>query len=143
MTKDTPFEASQEAQEYINKLQTGRANLPDSASPLEKEAYNQLKSLQQRLGALSGKQATTEKQIAQLQAQAEGCRRDIDTVSGQLTAYAQLLVTAEAVRRESAKPPKAKKEPAEESAEAAPASNGKQPPAKKPKQKTKVAEAAN
>lgn len=98
---DTPsFDSTPEAQEYIQKLQKGRIELDESAASLEREAFKQFKILQQRLGQLTQKQTSTEKQIQSLQTQLSQLSSDVDVVSGQMAAYAQLLVSAEGARRD-------------------------------------------
>lgn len=136
-----PFEATTEAQEYINKLQMGRVDLPAEASMLEKEAYKQLIALQQRLGAFNQQQLQAEKKISELKKQSDGLRRDIDTVSGQMAAYAQMLVAAESERRSPPAPPAPPDKPklvksntkAGESEKAKPGPKPKGEPGPKPK----------
>lgn len=96
----TKFEKSKEAEGYVNGLIDGNTNLPEEANNLEQEALNQVRTLRQSLANLAGRQSSIEKQIGQLQAQLTGARRDADVVSGQIAAYAQMLVSAEGARRE-------------------------------------------
>ena len=109
MSKDVPgnptptpekFAQTEEAQEYLDKLQAGKTQLPDEANALEKEAYENLRGLNGKLRSLSTNQADVDKQIVQLKNQREGIGREIDMATGQATAFASMLVSAEGGRRE-------------------------------------------
>lgn len=93
------FEDTPEAQEYIQKLHQGRQKLPDEASALECEAHKQFQALQRQLFEQNTRRDQDNKQISVLQSQVQQLGRQIDTTQGQLAAYAQLLVSAEAPRR--------------------------------------------
>lgn len=99
MQQSTPFEATQEAQEYLQQLQQEKVSLSEDASPLEQEAFKQLHLLQKRVSEVSAFRDAQSKQAAQIQTKIHGASRDLDTLSGQLSAYAQLLLSAEGGRR--------------------------------------------
>lgn len=121
------FLNSPEAQEYINKLQTGRQELAPAASDLEREAVANLRELTQRLRQITVGKSDAEKQIEQLKAQVAGMGRDADVVTGEMTAYARLLASAESSRRK----PKDDK-PADGGQEAKPADDKPAEAKKKP-----------
>ena len=100
MENATPFEQTPEAQEYIGKLQSERASLAEGVSALEHEALSQLRQLGKRVRALNANKLDLERQIEQGKAQAAQIQRESDGVTGQLSAYAQLLVSAEGKRRD-------------------------------------------
>ena len=94
-----PFEQSPEAQEYIDKLQQGRVQLPPEATKLEGRAFENLQKLGRQRREMTTTQGDIEKQIDTLQGRQTAILRDIDTTNGQMAAYANLLVAAEGDRR--------------------------------------------
>lgn len=143
------FDQTQEAQEWINKLTAERIQLPSEATPLEAEALGNLKNGQTELRQITTKRADLEKQIGLLKSQHEQMGRDTDVKSGELTAYARLLVSAEGARRTLAEAEsKAKPEPedtdvAEAPENGTPAAKSDKPPKTKAKAPTSKAAVAN
>ncbi len=91
-----------DASEYLQKLQAGRIKLPSEANALEQEMFQQLQELQKKLRALSVNSGDLEKEIAAAQARKKAIARDIDLVSGEMTGYAKMLLSAEGARRDAA-----------------------------------------
>ncbi len=92
-----------DASEYLQKLQTGRTSLPSEASALERKMFEQLQELQKKVRALSVTSGDLEKEILAAQARQRAVSRDIDLLSGEMTGYAKMLVSAEGARREETK----------------------------------------
>ena len=88
--------------QYITELQSGERQLPSEASSLERQAYKKMMSHRQELLQAVRTQDTINKQIAQLQSQQVQIQQTIDTTIGQVAAYADLLVGAEAERQDAA-----------------------------------------
>jgi hypothetical protein len=128
------FAESDEAQEYIQKLQAEKVKLPDDASPLEHEAFNNLTGLGKRMRDLNTAQSDMDKEIAALQQRREAMKRDVDVITGQMGAFASILVSAEGARRkpakvdempEEAKPQTPPEQKAKEDAKPTPINKGK------------------
>lgn len=99
----------EEAQEYLGKLQSGRAELPPEAPSLEHEMLRTFIDTSKRIRELSTRKSDTEKQAEQLRQQVDGYGAAIAEVSGELNGYARMLISAEWSRRKSAMADKAKK----------------------------------
>lgn len=93
----------EEAQEYLSKLQAGRAELAAEASPLEREMLGTLNESSKRMRELSTRKSDAEKQVEQLQQQVTGLGGAIAEVTGEMGGYARMLVSAEWSRRKAAK----------------------------------------
>ena len=91
-----------DASEYLQKLQAGRITLPPEASALECKMFQQLQNLQKNVRALSVTSGDLEKEILAAQARQKGIAREIDLLSGEMTGYAKMLVSAEGARRNEA-----------------------------------------
>lgn len=96
-----------EAQEYLGKLQSGKAPLPDTASPLESEMLRSLMEGSKRIRELNTRKSDAEKQVENIQQQINGLGSAITEVTGEMGGYARLLVSAEWSRRKAEKAAKA------------------------------------
>jgi len=63
------FEQTQEAQEYLSKLQAGRLDLPKESGALENEALKNLREIQQKIRQATTSQGDLEKQIKSMEMQ--------------------------------------------------------------------------
>jgi len=97
--KAQKFEQTAEAQEYLQKLTQGRIKLTQDASFLEAKAHQNFVGLQKQANQLQTQRDNAQKQIERLQEQVKNADRDLDGLSGQMAAYAQLLIAAEGERR--------------------------------------------
>lgn len=93
------FHESPEGQEYISKIQAGNIK-PHDPSFLEGEALSNLHDRQRRLQELTARRSEMERQLADGKKQVEAVSRDIDLATGELRAFAQVLLFAEGARRE-------------------------------------------
>ena len=91
----------EEVGEYISKLQAGKIE-PDSDNPLEIQALTSLRELGKRVAAMTNDKNRAEKEVANAQAQIRNLETRINSVSGEMAAYASLLASAEMKRREEA-----------------------------------------
>jgi len=74
-----------ESQAYLDGLENGTIEIPTDASVLELKAAEKIKALN--------------KKFSELQIRREAISQEINTVAGQMTAYAELLIIAESGRR--------------------------------------------
>lgn len=88
-----------EADEYLRAIQSGKHAIPDDGG-LEYEAYKRLMTLQRQIREMTNQKNAAEKEVARAQAQIEQLDRDINGVSGEMSGYAQLLLSAEGKRRD-------------------------------------------
>jgi chromosome segregation ATPase len=102
MQQKPPPMPNDEAQEYLGKLQTGKARLPEDASPLEHEMFAGLQECSKGVRELTTKKADVEKQIEALKAQVKALDARITELTGEMGGYARLLVSAEGARRRAA-----------------------------------------
>lgn len=93
------FIESPEGQEYIGKIQAGNV-IPHDPSPLETEALVNLHKCQKKLQTLTANQSELERQLAAGKKQADTLSREIDLATGELRAFAQVLLFAEGARRD-------------------------------------------
>ncbi len=93
-----------EQQEYIQHLQAGRREAPTD-SPLEGEAVKRLREISQGIQRLNDARNRADKQLEALRAQIQDLDSNINRQSGELNAYATLLISAEQGRRTDAEPP--------------------------------------
>lgn len=89
----------EEAQEYIGKLQSGRAKLTHEATTLEQEVFSSFMETSKRIRELNTRKSDVEKQVEQLQQQVTGLGAAVSEVSGELGGYAKMLISAEWGRR--------------------------------------------
>lgn len=89
----------EDANEYLIKLQTGRAQLSPDASSLEKQVFSNLIKAGAGIRQLHQAKTDAEKQIEAQRARAAQLDRDIEAVNGEQTAYAKILLAAENERR--------------------------------------------
>ncbi len=92
------FHESPEGQEYISKIQAGNVK-PQDPSFLEGEALSNLHDRQSKLQALTARRSDMERQLAEGRKQVEAVGREIDLATGELRAFAQVLLFAEGARR--------------------------------------------
>ena len=88
----------EEQNEYITKLQKGTLEVPDKDS-LEGEACNNLRALTQEVAGLTNQRNRAEKDREVLESRISQFDSRIKEVSGEMTAYANLLLSAEDKRR--------------------------------------------
>jgi hypothetical protein len=88
-----------EVQEYLNKLQTGKQQLPADASALERTVLENLNEISKRIREQVTMKNDSEKQVLAIQERIRILGSDIDTIQGEATGYARILVSAEDARR--------------------------------------------
>jgi hypothetical protein len=88
-----------EIQEYLSKLQSGKQQLPTDASPLERSVLENLNETSKRIREQVTMKNDSEKQVAALQERIRALGSDIDTLQGEASGYARILISAEDARR--------------------------------------------
>jgi len=84
--------------EYITKLQKGALDVPDKDG-LEGEACNSLRALTQEVAGLTNQRNRAEKDREMLEGRITQLDSRIKEISGEMSAYANLLLSAEDKRR--------------------------------------------
>ena len=88
-----------EIQEYLSKLQSGKQQLPTDASPLERSVLENLNETSKRIREQVTMKNDSEKQVAALQERIRTLGSNIDTLQGEASGYARILISAEDARR--------------------------------------------
>lgn len=99
----TNFAETPEGREYLLALQNGSKGPPLGASTLEHVALKSFQERSKKAGAFISQRDRIVKEIAQAEEQVKALTRQGDIVSGEATAFAEILLIAEESRREEKK----------------------------------------
>lgn len=97
--KDPQNMKNDEIQEYLGKIQSGKQQLSPDASPLERSVLENLNETSKRIREQVTMKNDSEKQVAALQERIRALGSDIDTLQGEASGYARILISAEDARR--------------------------------------------
>jgi predicted nucleic acid-binding Zn-ribbon protein len=106
--------AQDEAQEYLAKLQQGKIQIPPDASALEHQIVQTMNEAGKRMRELTTAKGDMEREGERIKVTLANIEKQMSAVEGQIGAYAALLVTAEADRRNQAKVAEKGEKPAED-----------------------------